>query len=109
MLERLGAILTFFLFVTLFSPNLFFTLGLYSPIYAVQELALDFKRYDMTDHQIASANVLSILANILFGFVMFYAMQVRELSRFYQQQATNSKEQQVSHVLHSQSDSIVVV
>ena len=91
MLERLGAILMFFLFVTLFSPNLFFTFLVYSPIYILNELILDFKRYDMSDEKIWKANVAGIFTNIVFGFVMFYAMQVRELSRFYQQQESNSK------------------
>ena len=59
--------------------------------------------------KIQSASAASISGNIAFGMVMFYSTQIRELSRFYQQKAKDNKEQQVSHVLNSQSDSIVVI
>ena len=63
----------------------------------------------MSEGKIRSANLASLCGNIMFGLVMFYSMQIRELSRFYQQKSKDNKEQQVSHVLNSQSDSIVVV
>ena len=42
-------------------------------------------------------------------FALFYLVHKRELDRFSQQNNVVKKEQQVSHVLNSQTDSILVV
>ena len=43
------------------------------------------------------------------GFVWFYILQAREISRFYQQRSAVKKESQVSNVLNSQTDGIIIV
>ena len=46
---------------------------------------------------------------VLVCFVLFFILQKRELKRFFQEQKAVKKEQQVSDVLNSQSDAIVVI
>ena len=46
---------------------------------------------------------------ILFSIGLFYILQKRELKRFYEQEEAVKKEQQMTHILDNQSDSIVVI
>ena len=51
------------------------------------------------------ANTIRCIATI----VIWYVLQKRELTRFYQQIAAMAKEAQVSNILDSNSDAIIVV
>ena len=68
-----------------------------------------FLRYDMSDKKTRNFNLMLIGIFVLYGGIFFYLVQTKELRRFFDNQVTIKKEQQVSNVLDSQSDGIVVV
>ena len=49
------------------------------------------------------------IIRFIFTIMIWYVLQKRELTRFYQQKVTMTKEAQVSNILDSHSDAIIVV
>ena len=97
------------IYVTFFSPSLKFTLLIYLPIYVVMHLFQMSMRYNMKDDKTFKMNIAIICLIATDGFIFFYLMHIKELSRFAQHHVAVKKQLQVSNVLNSQSDSIVVV
>ena len=109
MLERLGLFLCYIIFNEIYSPSLLFSACTYCPIYTMGALIHSYLRYDMTNEQVFKLNIACIVLFACLGIGFFYMSQMRELSRFFQQQTIIKKEQQMELILNSQSDGIVVV
>ena len=63
----------------------------------------------MGDSAVFSQNFGMLILILTQNVAIFYILQIRELQRFFEQQTSAKKEQQMSHVLDAQSDAIVVV
>ena len=81
-------VLAYIIDATLLSPSLVFTALIYGPIYATTHLIQMYMRYDMSDSQVFLFNVALVFIIISNALCIYYIIQTRELSRFYQQQAT---------------------
>ena len=92
--------LTLLIYTMMFSPSLLFTVCVYFPIYIGCTLIQMSMRYDMTNGTVLKFNIAQVVTFALEGTVFFYLSQMRELSRFFQQQTLNRKEQQMMHVLN---------
>ena len=65
--------------------------------------------FDISNEEVLSGLIIDAVGFMIFPTLLFYVTQIHEISRFYQQQSANNKQSQISHVLNSQSDSIIVV
>ena len=97
------------LYILLFSPSVPFTCFVYVPIFVASKLILDIQILGMEPTETLVFMVILSFCMILAPTVVFYIIQTHEISRFYQNQTAIMKQLQVTQVLNTQSDSIVVV
>ena len=101
--------MNYVLYILLFSPSVPFTCFVYVPIFVVGKLTLDIQILGTEQTDTLTFMVILSFCMILAPSVVFYIIQTHEISRFYQNQTSITKQLQVTQVLNAQSDSIVVV
>ena len=92
-----------------FSPSLGFSVFIYAPIFVVTRLYKVTTMYDLSNFELNSLVISENFLCVLAASLVFYSLQMREVKRFFQQKVAVDKEKQVTHVLDSQSDGIIVV
>ena len=63
----------------------------------------------MSDSKVFTQNMINLAMLAFTGFLFWYLIQSKELIRFFDIQATIRRQKQVSNILDSQSDGIVVI
>ena len=91
-----------------FSPSISVSL-IYTAIYSVAKAIYILHRYDLSNELTLTQSAGSLVGFVGVMFLFFYLVHKRELDRCTGQNNAVKKEQQVSHVLDSSTDSIVVV
>ena len=98
----------FFCVVMLLSPSTFFVMCIYLPISLISSTIYMHITSDFDDPLSMFIFQTSTISSF-WALLVFYILQLRALKKFYQNQKLEKKEIQMTKVLDSQSDSIVVV
>ena len=99
----------YLIMLVFFSPSLGFSVFVYAPIFVVTRLYLLTSKYDLSDFELNNVVISENFLCVLTASLVFYSLQMREVKRFFQQTVAVEKEKQVTTVLDSQSDGIIVV
>ena len=98
----------FFCMVVLLSPSTFFTMCIYTPISLISSM-IYMSETSSFDDKLSNFLFQTSTISSTWGILVFYILQLRSLKKFFQSQKLEKSEIQMTKVLNSQSDSIVVV
>ena len=103
----------YIILLVFFSPSILWALLIYTPTFVATRLLQLHYRIGLgksdNQNEILVHCIGGLCLNICVGLLLFYAAQTRELKSFFEGRNVAVQEKQVTRVLNSYSDSIVVV